>query len=560
MKTRQILAALLLIALSLRGANPEPAGGAPRIYEDRFVWLFGWNLSSDRNVQEITRVIEAAGKAGLNGVVASLGMDTLCRQDAGYFTRLSAVRRSCESNKLELIPAVFSVGYGGGALAHNRNLAEGVPVKDAPFVAHGGTARFAGSAEPILVNGGFEEFSGNRARSLNLQDQPGEMSFIDTETKHSGAASLRFENLTGNPHGNARAMQTVKVTPYRCYRVSFRVKTEGLQPASGFRSSVLVGSRNLAPREFRIRATTDWQRVSYLFNSLEHEQVNVYAGVWGGRAGRFWLDDWSIQEAGPVNVLSRPGTPVLVRSEDGATVFEGGRDYIPLSDPQLQPYTDDKEALPLRLSSGTRIREGQRLKVSWYHSMLIHESQVTLCMGEPALYEIFDHEARLLGEKLSPRAVLLNVDEVRMGGTCRACEGRDMAKLLGECVTRQVASLRQHNPGVRVYAWSDMFDPNHNAKDQYYLVKGSYAGSWKHLPKDLVIAVWGGAPRPESLGFFADEKFQTLVACYYDADHLDEVKGWLKVAQDLAGVRGFMYTPWLKKYELLPEFGSLLRR
>jgi hypothetical protein len=121
-----------------------------------------------------------------------------------------------------------------------------------------------------------------------------------------------------------------------------------------------------------------------------------------------------------------------------------------------------------------------------------------------------------------------------------------------------VQILRRHLPGVEVYIWSDMLDPNHNAHGDYYLVQGDFTGSWKHVPKDLIMAVWGGKPRPESLRFFADQGFRMLVACYYDADNLDDVKGWLRVAGQTPRVRGFMYTPWLKKYALLPEFAGLL--
>ena len=65
------------------------------------------------------------------------------------------------------------------------------------------------------------------------------------------------------------------------------------------------------------------------------------------------------------------------------------------------------------------------------------------------------------------------------------------------------------------------------------------------------------AARKES-AFFADQGFGTLVACYYDAENLDEVKGWIKLAKPLPKVRGFMYTPWTRKYDLVPEFGKLL--
>jgi hypothetical protein len=214
----------------------------------------------------------------------------------------------------------------------------------------------------------------------------------------------------------------------------------------------------------------------------------------------------------------------------------------------------------LQLLPGGRVQEGQRLRVSWFHPMVVHDSQITVCMAEPALYDVFDHEAKLLAELLQPRRIMLNMDEIRMGGTCQACRGRPMGELLGECITKQAQILRRHLPGAGILIWSDMLDPHHNAHGDYYLVEGNYTNSWLHVPKDLTMAVWGGQPRPKSLRFFADQGFTTLVGCYYDADNLEEVKGWLDLARQTPGVRGFMYTPWQKKYALLPAFGDLLQK
>ncbi len=527
-------------------------------YPDRFVWVFGWGLDKDRDVAEITRVLQTASRHGLNGAVVSFGLDTLCKHDAEFFGRLDAVRRACETNHLELIPAVFSVGYGGGILSHDKNLAEGLPVTDAPFLVQSGEARFLPDATVRLNNGGFETFSGHKFQGFAFHDQPGEVSFADTNVFHSGRASIRLENFASNLHGHGRVSQEIRVATNRCYRVSLWVKTEGLRPVSALRCLALVGDRELAPRTFNLQPTTDWRQLSFLFNSRGFDKIRLYAGLWEGKAGKVWLDDWTIEDAGPVNVLHRPGTPVTVRSEDGATTYTEGKDFAPLTCPDFSPWRGDSTPAVLKLLPGSRINDGQHLRVSWYHSQLIHDSQITVCMGEPALYEIFEHEAKLLAERLHPRRVLLSMDEVRMGGTCAACRGRNMAQLLGECVSRQVAAIRRYSPGAQVYVWSDMFDPNHNAKPGYYLVEGDFTGSWKHLPKDLTVAVWGGAPRPESLRFFADQGFQTLVACYYDADTLDDVKAWLKLAHETPRVRGLMYTPWERKYSLLPAFGDML--
>jgi hypothetical protein len=528
-------------------------------FADRFVWVFGWGLGQDSDVEEISRLLQTAGRHGFNGAVFSAGMDTLCQQSPDYFRRLDQLQRACETNGLELIPAIFSVGYGGGLLSHDRNLAEGVPVVDAPFRAQGGVARFAETHSARLANGGFEDFQGQQPKQFDFCDQPGEISFIDPEIKHRGAVSLRLEHFTANPHGHGRVMRTVRVRPHRCYRIELWVKTEGLQPAGAFRILVLAGERELAPREFRLPPTTDWRKLTVLFNSLDCAEVKLYAGLWGGQSGKAWLDDWSLEEVGPINVLRRPGTPVTVRNAEGTLTYAEGTDYAPLQDPNLQPWSQDKEALALQLPPGSRIHDGDALQVSWYHAMLIHDSQVTACMGEPAVYAIFDHEAKLLAERAHPRRVLLNLDEVRMGGTCRACQGRNLGELLGECVTRQTQSLRRYLPEVQVYAWSDMLDPNHNAHGNYYLAAGDFTGSWNQVPKDLVIAVWGGEPREKSLRFFADHGFHTLAACYYDADDLTESKAWLDLARKIPRVNGLMYTPWLKKYDLLPAFGEMLK-
>jgi hypothetical protein len=528
-------------------------------YPDRFVWVFGWGLGKDSDVEEITKVLDTAGRAGLNGAVVSFGLDTLCKHDAAYFRRLDSIQQACERNKLELIPSLFSVGYGGGILSHNPNLAEGLPVVDVPFVVEGGEARFVPDATLRIANGGFEEFSGNKFSGFGFHDEPGKISFADTEMKHSGRASVRLEYFGGDPHGHGRVMQTVRVTPQRCYRVSVWVKTEGLRPTSAFRCIALAGDRELAPRQFNLPATTDWRKLSFLFNSLDLEQVNLYAGLWEGKAGKVWLDDWTIEDAGPVNVLHRPGAPVTVRSEDGAMTYAEGRDYAPLNSPDFNVWRGDSLPALLTLLPGGRIKNGQGLRIGWYHSMLIHDSQVTTCMAEPELYDIFDHEAKLLAGRLHPRRVMLSMDEVRMGGTCKACAGRDMAQLLGECVTKQAAAIRRYSPKTEVYVWSDMFDPNHNAHGNYYLIQGDFTGSWKHVPKNLIMAVWGGEPREKSLQFFAEQGFPALVACYYDADNLDDVKRWLATAKRSPNVRGFMYTPWTKRYDLLPTFGELIK-
>src|SRR5947208_12534365 len=48
----------------------------------------------------------------------------------------------------------------------------------------------------------------------------------------------------------------------------------------------------------------------------------------------------------------------------------------------------------------------------------------------------------------------------------------DAGALLAENVKTCIQILREVNPGGRIYVWSDMFDPHHNAHKDYYLVHG----------------------------------------------------------------------------------------
>jgi hypothetical protein len=67
---------------------------------------------------------------------------------------------------------------------------------------------------------------------------------------------------------------------------------------------------------------------------------------------------------------------------------------------------------------------------------------------------------------------------------------------------------------IEVMIWSDMLDPAHNARDNYYGVVGDFTGSWEHVPKDLTILCWYHAIRDQSLEFFSIRGFRTFGAAY----------------------------------------------
>ena len=111
---------------------------------------------------EITKLLETAAKHGLNGAVVSFGLDTLCKKSADYFRRLDEVEAACERNNIELIPADFSARLRRRHPRHDRNLAEGCRWRTRHSSSQTAEARFV--PDPAsLVNGGFEQFTGNKA-------------------------------------------------------------------------------------------------------------------------------------------------------------------------------------------------------------------------------------------------------------------------------------------------------------------------------------------------------------------------------------------------------------
>lgn len=517
--------------------------------QDRFVWLFGIDWTRTPEMARVEEILTGASAHGINGVIAS-----------GGAAQLAGLKEVCDRLALELIPAQFSFGYGGPWLGHDRNLAEGFPVVDAPFVAGAdGKATLVPDPAVAIRNGDFEDHDGNRFSGLGFHDAPGEVSFADTAIRHGGAASIRLTDFTKDKWGHGRVNEAVKVTPNRCYKVTIWAKSQDLSVDEFKIMTLLPGDAEeaLSHRSFRLPATADWTKVEYVFNSGSHTDVLLYAGVWGGRSGTLWLDDWTITELGPMNPLRRPGCPVSVKGEDGKAYVEG-RDYARIEDPGLHPWTIRND-MPITLLPGSRIKPGAKLKASWYHPMIVHEDQVGVCMAEPGIYSIAEAEAKALAAKIRPKRLLLNMDEIREGGTCAACRGRNMAELLGQSVTRIARIVAKAVPGIQVYCWSDMFDPNHNAHGHYYHVVGDYTGSWKHIPKSVVMAVWGSDVNEKSFEFFSKEGFQVLGACYYDADNLDQVKPWIAMARKHPNVRGLMYTTWVPRYDLLPAFADLIR-
>ncbi len=392
----------------------------------------------------------------------------------------------------------------------------------------------------------------------------------DRKVVHGGRVSCRLEPGVKSPKResqNVRLMQHVALRPMTPYRFTCWAKTRDLGPVRAFQMLVLGSGqpgRQLTFQEAGLEPNQDWKRFEVGFNSLDQKEANLYVGLWGQGPGTLWLDDLQLEELPLVNVLRRPGCPLTIKSADGRTIYDERTDFEPVVDPKLGSvpwpgeYEFDHPGARLRVLSTSRIKAGDRILVSWYHPVVTVGSQVMCCLSEPKLEQLLVEQARRVNDLFHPRTFFMSHDEIRVANWCKACRDRKLTpgQMLADNVRKCTAILHSVNPRARVVVWSDMFDPNHNAVDSYYLVNGSLKGSWEGLSRDVIIANWNGGKARESLAFFDGRGHRQLIAGYYDVDDLSNFQTWDAAARDIKGVMGFMYTTWSNQYGLLGSYGE----
>ena len=459
-----------------------------------------------------------------------------------YFANVARVRAAAKDIGIELVPALFNVGYSNDLLSNDPNLAEGLPVKDTLFVVKDSVARHVPDPEVALKDSALA----NRKT----------WGFVDDNLISENGA-LRSDATDAN----ARMSQRLKVQPFRQYHVSVRIRTAGFEGAHADIKAIAGKGVQLNHTFVHEKPTQDWQTHHITFNSLDHSEVQLYFGVWSGHRGTIWWSEPRIEECGLVNVLRRPGTPLMVKIEAGRVLKEGA-DFDPLADPKLgsTPYAGEYEPWhePPHLRTHG-IADGTRLRVSFFHPHIVYEGQVCACVSEPSFDALLRRQAGDVHKLWSATGYMMSHDEWRVMNWDDACQSRKLSpgQIAAESVRTCSGILRAAAPGARRFVWSDMFDPHHNAKPNYYLVNGDLTGSWEGLEKDVVIVNWNSGKAAESLKFFADRGHRQLIAGYYDGP-LANTRQWLGKTKDIPGVLGVMFTTWKSDYSQLEAFAKML--
>ena len=523
---------LLLLTLTL-GAQAAPL--EQWVYVSRNLWV-------DKNISDLEALMKRASAAGYTHVLlADSKFAKLGDMDTRYFTNIARVKQLASELKLEIVPALFSVGYSNDLLWHDPNLIEALPVRDALFVVKGGVARLSSSPPVTLRGGDLSDFTKWDWKDPDIQP-------------YNGAAYIR------DPKGNnARIVQKLKLEPFRQYHISLRAKAQDF--VGKLEVKLLVGSRELNFNYLGVKPTQDWTPHHVVFNSLNHSDVTLYIGAWGARTGSCWFDDVKIEEVALLNLVRRPGAPLVVQIE-GKQILTEGKDYERLVDPNMgvKPWKGSYDIYHEPPVIKTKLPDGTRLRVSCYHAVTVHDDQAMICPSEPKSIELLRDQAKRMHAAWGAKGYMMSHDEIRVLNWCGACQKRnlDAGALLADNVRTCIRILREANPTGTIYVWSDMFDPNHNARKDYYLVQGDLKNSWEGLDRQVVIVPWYFAKRDESLRWFENRGHRQVIAGYYDS-RPDQISQWLQSAKTTRGLTGVMYTTWQNKYADLERFAQLVR-
>ena len=525
-------------------SSDDPRCDATAAVPDR--WIFErTKLEDAAETQGLVDYVNRAADVGCNGLALIVGEDYMHRLttrapegtkselcgweeceswSAAKWRNYRTLKAACDRRGMDLIPLVWSVGYASMA-HHDPTLASVQPVDEVPYVARDGRLEFAG--EPPLA-------------------------------------------LPVPADGEMRADFRLPVRPHAVYRFCVEFRTEGIRHAEEslwcrFKDTKSGASRSwMRPNASRPGApvTSDWQPLVYDVHTGDGDLLDCFLGLRNGETtGKVWYRNLSVRRIGFQTPLVRAGAPFVVKDAATGRVYEPGRDYVVPAPPDVLLY----HGQPMRtfeLVKGGAIAEGSKVLVSGYEPVCEWAQQLSACLRNPALGDYFARTADIVQRNFAPKRWFLSTDEYRCGCRCEFCRRTDktVGRQLSETVARMHREIRRVSPSAEIFMWPDMFDPDVNARDGYYQLPTTAAGSWEGLPRDIVMAVWGTYPREASFRFFEKLGHRTLVATYYDEDEaLAGSRSMLSAASRVSGVTGWMYTPWEHSRDLVERFAAVAK-
>ena len=533
------------------------------------LWLWSHSyITNAAAVQQNEARIDQAAAEGYTGIVfwdssfSFMAAPFWTPQNVSY---LQQVMDYAESKGLKVTATVAPYGASQDALQNNPNWAESQHVVGTQFqVSADGTSLRQISDFPGLQNPGMEN---GQTGWFGLNDAGVS---VDCTTSHTGSCAALIQNSPNN----ARLVQSFPVHPWRQYHVRFWYKS---QSCGGCNPNIYIyDSQNMDivrfNTSFNANGGQDWTQVDYTINSQASSELLMYLGNWGGNTGSLWFDDISVEETDLIFLTRRSGTPIkLYDPQNSNTVYQEGRDFNYIADPQMvnwrTPFTNLWHTPPtITLPSTTTLKPGQVVALDSYAVTMLPNEQVNMCFTEQGALDWQKSNAQAINAMVPADAgMMMQYDEIRQMNSCESCRAKGLTagELLAQHAQQSTNLYQSVHPGGPIYVWSDMFDPYHNARNNYVYVEGDISGAWAGLSSNVIVMNWNLGNLANSLNWFSGlnpsqpTPHQQVIAGYYDnGNGTWSAQNELAQASGIPGIQGLMYTTWGDDYSQMAQFAA----
>lgn len=139
-----------------------------------------------------------------------------------------------------------------------------------------------------------------------------------------------------------------------------------------------------------------------------------------------------------------------------------------------------------------KLRAGKTVLLDYYALAPVYDGTAASCLTHPAVRDYMEQNMAAMTQFNSTSTdsqsraearfsgYLLSYDEMRTGHTCELCasHGATAGELLAEHLKNASAIARQAaGPERQLFMWDDMFNPFHNAHDDYFLIVSFHGGA-----------------------------------------------------------------------------------
>jgi len=482
--------------------------------------MVGANLSNDAGMDRLIAMLKQSKDCGCTHVMMDEGGWMRNAENPEYLARVAKVKATASELGINIVPTVYAFAVATKYLSVDPNLSASQPVKDMPFVVTGKVA---------------------------VPDPSGTLDLSDLMTKPDNGFYAKHFNLPN----------------YMYYKVTLRT-TAKPEDREIFRASTMDNLRWLTRAYPIVRQVGDEWVTTNTFNTLDGHDLRLRLTLKDPKT----FKSIKAELAGPLLILRRQMTPLTVTSEDGQTVYEEGKDFKKLVDPDIAAgkvsYSWEHNPASIELTDDSRIKDGRKLKVSFFHAAKCYD-KANMTMEDPAVYPIMEKDVNNCVKVWNPTGFFMHFDEIRIGGF--ETPNIPPGKILADMCKRGVDVIRKASPNATIYTWSDMFCPDQNAwpvgeegVKNFYLVHGNWAGSWDGLPKDVTIMNWVDGAK--GVKFFGDRGNSQILCGYYDATTAAGMKknitAWKKDSAGVSNILGVMYTQWGTGYNNMKPYFDLL--